>query len=181
MDAPDPVGGREPSLLVVLVTPVGRSREPGAGGGEPVLVGVEVPAGQPGGEQVGFGGGEDGAGVGQPVQVDGRVEQAVVGHAGPEDGVGVPGLFAALLPEPGDQRLDGGGLLGDGEQGAGARQDLAPGGGHGFDAPGGGGGGQRGLHPVAAEHADRLGVADDRDVDDPLEQGGFGAEAHVHG
>ena len=109
------------------------------------------------------------------------VEQAVVGHAGPEDGVGVAGLFAALLPEPGDQRFDGGGLLSDGEQGAGARQDLAPGRGHGGDALGGGGGGQRGLHPVAAQHVDRLGVTDDGDIDDPLEQGGLGAEAHVHG
>ena len=36
-------------------------------------------------------------------------------------------LLAALLPEPSDQRLDRGGLLGDGEQGPGALHDLQAG------------------------------------------------------
>ena len=53
-------------------------RDPGqasAGGREPVLVGVEVPAGEAGDQQAGLGGGHDGGRVGQPVQVEPRVDE----------------------------------------------------------------------------------------------------------
>ncbi len=94
-------------------------------------------------------------------------------------------MLAALLPEPGNGSLDGGGLLGHGEQRAGALHNLAAACCGGCDPLGGGGCGERGLHPVAAEHADwfgvadRFGVADDGHVDDPHEQGSLRAEAHV--
>ena len=41
---------------------LGRSREPGAGGGEPVPAGAEIPAGQAGDEQVSSGCQDPGAG-----------------------------------------------------------------------------------------------------------------------
>jgi hypothetical protein len=93
----------------------------------------------------------------------------------------MPGLLAALLPEPGDQRLDCGGLLGDREQGAGALHDLPAYGRTGGDPLGRGGGGQRRLCPVPAQHVDGQGIADDGDVHDPLEQRGLRAKAHVDG
>ena len=94
---------------------------------------------------------------------------------------GLPGLLPPLLPGPGDQRLDRGRLLGDGEQGARALHDLAAHRRAGRDPLGGGGGGQRRLHPVAAQHVDGLRVTDDGHVDDALEQRRLGAKAHIDG
>jgi hypothetical protein len=90
-------------------------------------------------------------------------------------------LLAALLPEVRDQRLHRGGLLRDGEQRAGARHDLAAGGGPGGDPLGGGGRGHRGPHPVPPDDVNGLRVPDDRHVDDPFEQHRLGAEPHVDG
>ena len=52
----------------------GRSREPGAGGGEPVLPGAEIPAGQAGDEQVSVGCQDSGA-------VDDYITRARLGQA----------------------------------------------------------------------------------------------------
>ena len=49
------------------------------------------------------------------------------------------------------------------------------------DPLGGGPGGLPWLRPVAAQHADWLGITDDGHVQDPLEQRGLGAEADVDG
>ncbi|MTD53755.1 hypothetical protein [Amycolatopsis pithecellobii] len=65
-------------------------------------------------------------------------------------------------------------IAGAGHQGCGPVRESV-------EAFGEGGGAQRLLIPVAAVQVDRLGVADDRDVDDPLEQVGLGAEADVDG
>jgi hypothetical protein len=93
----------------------------------------------------------------------------------------MPGLLAAFLPVPGDQRLDRGGLLGHGEQRPGALHDLPADGGPGGDPPGQGRGGHGLDHPVPPQHVDRFGVAHDGHVDHPLEQRRLGAEPHVHG
>jgi hypothetical protein len=93
----------------------------------------------------------------------------------------VPGLLAALLPVPGDQRLDRGGLLGHAEQRPGALHDLPADGGPGGDPPGQSGGGHSLDHPVPAQHVDRFCVAHDGHVDHSLEQRRLSAEPHVHG
>jgi hypothetical protein len=93
----------------------------------------------------------------------------------------VPGLLAAFLPVPGDQRLDRGGLLGHGEQRPGALHDLAPYRRPGGDPPGQGRGGHGLDHPVPAQHVHWFGIAHDGHVDHPLEQRRLGAEPHVHG
>jgi hypothetical protein len=93
----------------------------------------------------------------------------------------MPGLLAALLPVPGNQRLDRGGLLGHGQQCLGAFHDLPADGRSAGDPPGQGRGGHGLDHPVPAQHVDRFGVAHDGHVDHPLEQRRLGAEPHVHG
>jgi hypothetical protein len=93
----------------------------------------------------------------------------------------VPGLLAAFLPVPGDQRLDRGGLLSHAEQRSGALHDLPADGCHGGDPPGQGRGVHRLDHPVPAQHVHWFGVAHDGHVDHPLEQRRLGTEPHVHG
>jgi hypothetical protein len=100
---------------------------------------------------------------------------------GPEHLLRIAGLLAALLPVPGDQRLDRGGLLGHDEQRPGAFHDLPADRRPAGDPPGQGRGGHGLDHPVPAQHVDRFGVAHDGHVDHPLEQRCLGAEPHVHG
>ena len=113
-----------PVLDPVTPDSAGAGQQPGPGGRDPGLVGVQVPAEHAGDQQVGLRGGDDAGGVDEPGQVGARRQQPVVGQPGPEHPLRVPGLLAAFLPVPGDQRLDRGGLLGHAEQRPGALHDL---------------------------------------------------------